>query len=44
MTRPYLRDIIHDHKTQVEWKVQSCNTVIDYKTHGQWKIQLSMTN
>ena len=28
MIRPYLRDIINDHKTQVH----SGNTVIDYKT------------
>ena len=43
MIRPYLRDIINDHKTQGEWKVHSGNTVIDYKTHGEWKIQLPIT-
>ena len=32
MIRPYLRDIINDHKTQGEWKVYSGNAVIDYKT------------
>ena len=42
MIRPYLRDIIHDHKTQGKWKVHSGNAVIDYKTQGEWKIQLSM--
>ena len=28
MIRPYLRDIINNHKTQGEWKVQSGNEVI----------------
>ena len=32
MIKPYLRNIINDHKTQGEWKVYSGNTVIDYKT------------
>ena len=38
MIRPYLRDIINDHKTQGECKVHSGNTVIDYKTQEEWKI------
>ena len=42
MIRPYLRDIINDHKTQGKWKVHSGNKVIDYKTQGEWKIQLTM--
>ena len=42
MIRPYLRDIINDHKTQEEWKIHPGNTVIDYKTQGEWKIQLAM--
>ena len=42
MIRPYLRDIINDHKTQEEWKIHLGNTVIDYKTQGEWKIQLAM--
>ena len=32
MIRPYLSDLINDHKTQGEWKVHSGNTVINYKT------------
>ena len=32
MIRPYLRDIINDHKTQGEWEVYLGNAVIDYKT------------
>ena len=29
MIRPYLCDIINDHKSQGEWAVNSGNTVID---------------
>ena len=43
MIRPYLSDIINDHKVQREWKVHSSNAVIDYKTQEEWKIQSSMT-
>ena len=31
MTRPYLRDIINDNKTQGEWWTHSGNEVIDHK-------------
>ena len=37
MVRPYLRDIIHDHKTQGEWKVHLRNTIISYKTQEECK-------
>ena len=43
MIKPYVSDIINDHKTQGEWEVYSDNTVIGYKTQGEWKIQLTMT-
>ena len=43
MIRPYLGNIINDHKTQGEWKVHSGNTVIDYKTQGERNIQLIMS-
>ena len=43
MIRPYLSDIMNDHKIQGEWKVHSGNKVIDYKTKGEWKIHLTMT-
>ena len=44
MIRPYLSDIINDHKTQEVVKFHSGNKVIDYETNlGEWKIQLSMT-
>ena len=42
MVRPYLRDIINDHKTQGEWKVYSGNEVINYKIQGELEIQLTM--
>ena len=41
MVRPYLSDIINDHKTQGERKIHSGNTVIYYKAQGEWKIQLT---
>ena len=43
MIRPYLSDIINDHKAHEGW-VHSGNKVIDYKTTlGEWKIQLTMS-
>ena len=42
MIRPYLRDVINDHKTQGKWKICSGNAVIDYKTQVEWKIQLTV--
>ena len=44
MIRPYLRDIINDHKIPKILRVHSSNEVIDYKTQfGEWKIQLTMS-
>ena len=43
MIKPYLTDIINDHKAQGEWNVHSGNEVINYKTQGEWKFQLTMT-
>ena len=42
MIRPYLSDIINDHKTQGEWKIHSGNTITAYTTQGEWKIHLTM--
>ena len=42
MIKPYLRDLINDHKTKGVWKVNSGNRIIDYKTQSEWKIQLTM--
>ena len=42
--RPYLSDMINNHKTPEVLKVHSGNKVIDYETTlGEWKIQLTMT-
>ena len=44
MIRPYLGDIINNHKTPEVLKVHSSNKVIDYETTlVKWKIQLTMT-
>ena len=42
MIKPYLRDIINDHKTQGEWKIYSDITIKNHKTQSEWKIQLTM--
>ena len=42
MIRPYLSDIINDHKTQGEWIIHSDNTIIKHKTQREWKIQITM--
>ena len=42
MIRPYLRDIINDHKTQGELNIYLGNHIIDYETQGKWKNQLTM--
>ena len=42
MIRPYVSNIIHDHKTQGEWRIHSDNTIIKRKTQTEWKIQLAM--
>ena len=39
MIRPFLSDMMNDHKTQEIWKVHSNNNVID---QGEWKTQLSI--
>ena len=41
--RPYLNDIINDHKTQGKWRIHSDNTIIKHKNQTEWKIQLTMT-
>ena len=39
MIRPYLSDIINDHKTQGEPRVYCGNTIANHKTQKDWKIQ-----
>ena len=44
MIRPYLSNIINNHKTPKNLRVHSSNEVIDYETQfGEWKIQLTMS-
>ena len=40
--RPYLSKIINHHKTQVEWRIHSGNTITEHKTQSEWKIQLTV--
>ena len=42
MIRPYLSDIINNHKTQVKWRIHSGNKIIECKTQSEWKIQLTI--
>ena len=42
MIRPYLINIINDHKTQRECKIRSGNATTEHKTQGEWKINLTM--
>ena len=42
MTKPFLIDIINDHKAQGEWNFHSGNAVISYKSQVECKIQLTM--
>ena len=37
--RPYLSNIINDHKTQREWRILSGNAIIERKTQSEWSIQ-----
>ena len=41
MIRPYLSNIINDHKTQDEWEIYSSNTIITHKTQSEWKIHFT---
>ena len=40
--KPYLNDIINDHKTQEKWRIHSSNRIMKCKTQNEWKIQLTM--
>ena len=43
MIKPYLSDIINDHKAQGKWIIHhSSNKIMEYKTQSEWKIQLTM--
>ena len=44
MIRPYLSDIINDHKTLKKLRVHSSNEVFEYETqYGEWKIQITIS-
>ena len=40
--RPYLSNIINNHKAQGKWRIHSGNTIIEHRTQGEWKIHLTM--
>ena len=42
MIKPYLGDIINNHKAQGKWIIHSGNTITEHKTQSEWKIQLTM--
>ena len=43
MIRPYLSDVINDHKTPKKLRVHSSNEVFDCETqYGDWEMQLTM--
>ena len=42
MVRPYLSDIMNNHKTQGKWRIHSGSKIIEHKTQSKWKIRLTM--
>ena len=42
LIRPYLSDMINNHKTQGTWRIHAGNKRIKHKTQNEWKIQLTM--
>ena len=40
--KPYLSDIINNHKTLGAWRLHSDNERIEHKTQSEWKIQLTI--
>ena len=36
--RPYLSDIINNHKAQGKWRNHLGNTITEHKTQEEWKI------
>ena len=40
--RPYLSDIINNHKAQGKCRIHSGSTIIEHKTQGEWKIHLTV--
>ena len=42
LIRPYLSDMMNNHKTQGTWRIHAGNKRIEHKTQNEWKIQLTM--
>ena len=42
MIKPYLSDIINDHKTQGKLRIHSGNKIIEHKTQSELKIELTV--
>ena len=42
LIRPYLSDMINNHKTQGTCRIHAGNKRIEHKTQNEWKIQLTM--
>ena len=40
--KPYLSDMINNHKTQGTWRIHSGNKRIEHKNQGEWNIQLTL--
>ena len=40
MIKPYLCDIINNHKTYGEWRIHLGDKIIEHQTQSEWKIQL----
>ena len=38
MIKPYLSDILNDHKTQGKRRIHSGNTITERKTQSEWKL------
>ena len=40
--RPYLSDVINNHKAQGKWGIHSGNAITEHETQGEWTIHLTM--
>ena len=40
--KPYLSNIINNHKAQGKWRIHSGSTITEHKTQGEWKTHLTM--
>ena len=42
MIKPYLSDVINDHKTQGKLRIHLDNKIMEHKIQSEWKLQLTM--